>query len=122
MEAPPRSTWLMKPKLWFIMPAQMSAERNAGKAYGRISTIRYHLRPRIRASLNTIARNSPRKKVEATEMIANTNVQMRHVDERAADRLLGECPHELSNPTKICQPGRSSSPFSAVKAPVPMSV
>ena len=66
----------MKPKLWFIMPAQISVERNAGKAYGRIIPTRYHLRPRIRASLKTIARKRPRKKVDATEMIAKAKVQI----------------------------------------------
>ena len=30
----------MNPKLSFIMPAQTSAPRNAGNAYGRISMIR----------------------------------------------------------------------------------
>src|SRR6187399_1256967 len=40
MDAPPNSTWLMKPKLSFIMPAQISAERNDGTAYGRIMSTR----------------------------------------------------------------------------------
>src|SRR5215207_6764539 len=38
--APPRSTWLMNPKLSFIMPAQTSAPRNDGIAYGRIISTR----------------------------------------------------------------------------------
>ena len=74
MSAPPSSTWLMKPKLWFIIPDQTSAPRNAGKAQGRIARVRYALRPRMRASLKTIARKSPRKKVDATETDANTKV------------------------------------------------
>ncbi len=40
MSAPPSSTWLMKPKLWFIMPDQTSAPRKAGNAYGRITSTR----------------------------------------------------------------------------------
>ena len=39
-DAPPRSTWLMNPKLSFIMPAQINAERNDGIAYGRIIATR----------------------------------------------------------------------------------
>ena len=38
--APPSITWLMKPKLSFIMPAQISADRNDGIAYGRIISTR----------------------------------------------------------------------------------
>ena len=34
--APPKMTWLMKPKSWLNRPSHTRPDRNAGNAYGRI--------------------------------------------------------------------------------------
>ena len=77
----------MKPKLWFIMPAQTSAERNAGKAYGRIISD-----PVALAAAHPHVVEDDREEEAEEERRGDRDEREgegpeRHVDERAADAL-----------------------------------
>ena len=111
----------MKPKLSFIMPAQIRADRNDGIAYGRIISDAV-----VPAAAHPHVVEDDREEQAEEERRRHRDDRERegperHVDERCASRWSVTARTKLSNPTVICQPGSSSSPSSEVKAPVPMS-
>src|SRR5690625_2846168 len=117
MSAPPSRTWLMKPNLRFNKPAHTSPERNPGKAYGRISRERMILRPRTLGWLNANAKNSPRKKVVATERAPKAKVHTSTFTNGPDKRASVNIRVKLSNPTGTRQPTRSVDPSEASKEP-----